>query len=451
MENRHDRIAAHRIHAEGAGSGDWASTSSGARSGAAVALPTTSEAWARTFSSLRISGYRFMFISMVASFMGMMMQQIARGWLTWELTGRASDIGIVSGAWGLPMLVFSLFGGVAADRLEKRNIIIAGQGLTGALAVVTAVLVITDVIQIWHLVVLGLIQGTIFAFNLPSRQAIIPELVGEKELMNAIALNSAGLNLTRVLGPAVAGALVAVPFIDVQGVFLVIAFTYAISVIAVAKIPVSGNWRGDAQRPVLADLLAGISYIGRSSVLLALIGMGFVLIFFGMPFQMLMPVFAGDVFGVGPLGFGFLQAASGVGAIAGTLWVAFRAADMTERGRTQLAAALAFSVMLFLFGSTSGLFGEFWLGLSLVPLVGLTSQIFMALNNTMIMTHTDHEVRGRVMSVYMMTWSLMSLSVLPMGFLANSIGVGTAVAGAAAVIGVCVVLVWAFRPSYSRM
>jgi MFS family permease len=459
MESPRDRVAAIRADSEGiadrggvntTGMGGGAAAGMGVGRGP-VALPSSREAWARTFSSLRIRGYRFMYISMMASFMGMMMQQIARGWLTWELTGSAGSIGIVSSSFGLPMLLFSLFGGVAADRLEKRNVIVIAQGLTGVLAAAVAVLVLTGVIQVWHLVVMGLLQGTIFAFNMPSRQAILPELVGEKELMNAIALNSAGMNLTRILGPALAGGLVAVPFIDLEGVFFIIAFTYVISVIALFKVPASGNWRGQTHRPMIKDLFSGLAYIRHSPTLLTLIGMGFLLILFGMPYQMLMPVFAGDVFHVGPAGFGFLQAAAGVGAIGGTLWVAANAASMVSRGQTQLLAAFGFGAALFIFGFTSGLFGALWLGLLILPFVGLASQVFMALNNTMIMTNTPHEMRGRVMSVYMMTFSLMPVSILPMGFLSDSIGIATAVAGAAAIIVVYVALVWTFRPSYRQL
>jgi len=450
MENPHERATALPIDSEIAAGADIAADEIDVGPGA-MALPATREGWARTFSSLKIRNYRFMYISMMAAYLGMMMQQIARGWLTWELTGSAGSVGIVSSAWGLPMLIFSLFGGVAADRLEKRNVLIAAQALTALLAAVVAVLVLTGVIQVWQLVVMGLLQGTVFAFNMPSRQAIIPELVGEKELMNAIALNSAGMNLTRVLGPAAAGALVAVPFIDIGGVFFIMAFINLISMITLIQVPVSDNWRERVHRPMLADLFSGLSHIRRSSVLLTLIGMGFLLILLGMPYQALMPVFAADVFGVGSAGFGFLQAASGVGAIVGTLWVASRAADMTDRGRTQMLAAFAFSVTLFLFGLTSGLFRAFWLGMLLLPLVGLTSQMFMALNNTMIMTYTDHEMRGRVMSVYMMTFSLMPISILPMGFLADSIGIANVVAGAAAIIIVYVALLWVLRPSYRQI
>ena len=417
----------------------------------AMALPASNAGWAHTFSSLRIGVYRLMFASTMASFLGMMMDQVARGWLTWELTGKASSVGIVSSAWGLPMLVFSLFGGVLADRLEKRNVIVVAQSLICVLTIAIAVLVLTDLIQIWHLVVAGLLQGTIFAFNAPSRQAIIPELVGEKEMMNAIALNSAGMNLTSVLGPAIAGLLVAAPFVGIEGIFFITASTYALSVMAVSRIRVSSDWRGGVRQPILTDIFSGISYIRGNPVLLTLISTALLLIMFGMPLQALMPVFAGDVFDVGPRGLGFLQAASGVGAIAGTLWVAFRAADMTGRGRTQLTAALAFGGMLFLFGFTSSLWGTFWLGLLLLPLVGLTSQVFMAVNNTMLMTYTDHEVRGRVMSVYMMTWSLMPLAILPMGFLSDSIGIANVVAGAAALIIVGIISIWIFRPSYRQI
>lgn len=414
----------------------------------AMPLPTSREAWARTFASLRIHGYRLLFISMMASFMGMQMQMIARNYLTFDLAGEAGSVGAVSSAWGLPMLAFSLLGGVVADRLEKRNIMVMAQIVSAALAIGNAVLIQAGLIEIWHLVVFGLIQGTVFAFNMPSRQAIIPELVGEKEMMNAIALNSAGMNLTRILGPSVAGILIAIAFINISGVFYIVGFLNLISALTLMQLPVSDDaWaKRRSQRPLLSDMFSGLVYIKQSPILFTLISMGLIVILFSSPYQMLLVVFAREVYDVGSQGFGVLSTATGVGALVGSLWVA-SLMDARRRGMLQLIVGFALGIALLLFALNS----YFWLALVLLIPLGLVSNAFMALNNTMIMSYTDHQVRGRIMGVYMMTFSLTPLAVWPMGELADRIGIQLTVAIAAIIMLVYVVLVAILRPSYRQI
>jgi MFS family permease len=155
----------------------------------------------KTFSALGVPAYRLLWLSTLCGFLGMQMQMVARGLLAYEIGGTNSAIAVVSLAWGIPMLLFSLIGGTVADRFERRKLLIATQAGTAAVAIGVAVLVSTGTIELWHLFVTGLIQGTIFSFGGPARQAFIPEVVGEKQLLNAIALNNAGMNLTRIVGP----------------------------------------------------------------------------------------------------------------------------------------------------------------------------------------------------------------------------------------------------------
>src|SRR3990172_1832114 len=213
----------------------------------------------RTFSALRIPAYRFLWFSMLASFSGMQMQMLARGVLAYQIGQSAGAIAIVSIGWGIPMLLFSLVGGTVADRMDRRKLIIISQAATAAVATSIALLVITDYINLWFLFLSGLVQGTVFSFSGPARSAYIPQIVGEKELMNAIALNSAGMNLTRIVGPSLAGALITLPWIDVGGVFLIQAALNVVAMAFLLFLPLAG-----APPPeVEADIQALIEAPGR--------------------------------------------------------------------------------------------------------------------------------------------------------------------------------------------
>lgn len=401
--------------------------------------------WRRTFSTLGIPAYRTMWWGMVAGFVAMQLNIVARGYLAYDLTGSATALGIVSLAWGVPMLVFSLFGGVLADRAQKRSVLLATQTCMGILSLITAVLVHTGVVEIWHLFVIGLGQGTIFAFNMPSRQAIIPELVGPAKLMNAIALNNAGMNLSRILGPAFAGILISVPFVGMTGTFYFMTALYGLAVWSLFLLP-AGKVSTRARLPMAQELKSGFVYIGKNQTLMVLIGLAFVPILFGMPFQMLMPVFQKDVLHVGSLGLGLLYAAVGVGALIGSLVIA-SFSDMQGRGRVQAVMGIGFGLALIWFA----LSGSFVMALISVAVLGLVSSSYMSLNNSMIMEHTNEQYYGRVMSVFMMTFALMPLSAMPMGVLADSIGAPMTIAMAGIIVTVFVAAMVVLVPAYRRI
>src|SRR3990170_4800954 len=327
--------------------------------------------WRRTFSPFRNPYYRWLWIGMLFSVTSMQMQQLARGYLAFELEGTATALGVVSIGWGAPQLVFSLFGGAVADRSEKRNLLLVTQSAMGLLALIAAILVHTDAIRIWHLVLLGFGQGTVFSFNMPARQALIPELVGEGELMNAVALNNAAMNMTRIVGPSLAGVLIALPFVGLTGSFYVTAALYLVVVLTLLRIPPTGSAAGRARRPVREDMAAGVRYISGQPLLLTLMGLALVPTVLGMPYQMLLPAFAGDVLHVGSVGLGVMGAAAGAGAVAGALGVASMS-NSTRRSEVQLAAGVGFGVALLFFGA-SGLFS---VSLVALVLVGMMSTAY---------------------------------------------------------------------------
>lgn len=403
---------------------------------------TATTGWRRTFSSLRIPGYRWLWIGLLAYFMAMMMDTIARGYLAYDITGSATALGVVSIAWGLPMLVLSLVGGVVADRTEKRNLLLTCQLALGSLALITAVLVHTGAIEIWHLVVLGFGQGATWAFIVPSRQALIPELVGEDELMNALALNNGAINVTRIVGPAVAGGLIAVPMFGVSGVFYTMVLLYAIVLLTLLRVPKTGKAEGE-RGAVWQEMTMGLRYVSGRPVLMVLIGIAFVAVLLGMPYSTLLPVFAEDVHDVGSVGLGIMSAFVGVGAVVGSLAMAYLS-DYPHRATLQLVLGVGFGVGLFMFGGAP----TFVLALVALSFMGFMATGYMTINNTLIFSHAEHQFHGRVMSVYMLTWSLMPLTALPMTALTDVVGAQVTMAGAGALVALFIGSVGLLYPGY---
>ena len=401
--------------------------------------------WRRTFSALENPHYRMLWIGMLFSFMSMQMHLIARGLLAFRLEGTAASLGYVTIAWGIPLLFFSLFGGVVADRAEKRDMLIWSQATLGATVLVIAVLVHADVIDLWHLIAVGVVQGTVFAFNIPSRQALIPQLVGERDLLNAIALNSAAMNITRILGPALAGGMIALPFFGFRGAYYLMAFFYLIVILTLLRIPRTGPALRE-KGSMLSQIAGGLRYIRGSRVLLALLALAFVPIVLGAPYFVLLPVFAEDVFDVGAAGLGVMGVAAGVGAVAGSLAIA-SLTGFPRRALIQLAAGAGFGIGLVFFGAS----GTFVLALLALALIGVTSQGYLSLNNTMVLSSTQPEFHGRVMSVYMMSWSVMPVAALPMAALADVIGVRATVAAAGALVAAVFVVAGALFPELRHL
>jgi MFS family permease len=400
-----------------------------------------------TFAALGVRDYRVMWLGMLAAFTAMQMQMIAQGFLAYQLTGSATVLGLVGFASGLPQLFLGLIGGVVADRVPKRRLLTLTQTCTGLIALTTALLVSTGHIQVWHLYLLGMAQGTVFAFNMPARQALIPQIVGERHLMNAMALNNAGMNFTRIFGPALAGALIGIPGIGLGGVFFLIAGCYVLVVASIASISVPGlPLKRDRKSSPLADLREGVRYVWTDSYLRTLLFLAFAVTCLGMPYQTFLPVFAGEkVLNIGATGLGLMSAAVGIGALVGSLVVA-SAGNMLRRSLVQLAAGAGFGLSLMLFG----LMGIPALAIAVLALVGLTANFFMSLNSTMLMARSEPRFYGRVMSVYMLSWSAMPLASVPLGRAADTIGAPHTVTLAGAAIAVIVGLVALVSPTYRK-
>jgi MFS family permease len=401
----------------------------------------------RTFAALANRDYRLLWLGTLGSFTAMQMQQVARGYLAYDLSGSAAILGVVGLSSGLPMLFFSFFGGVVADRVTKRNLLLLTQAATGLVALATAVLVATDLITIWLLIVLGVLQGMVFSFNMPARQAIVAELVPPAEMMNAVAVNNAGMNVTRIFGPALAGVMISAPMIGLSNVFFFMAACYLLPVAMLLQMRPRYAGAGRPKAPMMQEFTAGMRYIYRHEVLGMLLLLGLAPIILGFPYQMLLPVFASDaVFDVGARGLGLMSAVTGVGALAGALVVA-SATERGGRGRMQLATGAAFGVSLLGFGIAP----TFPLAVAALGAVGFTGSVYQSLNSTLIMANSEPAYHGRVMAVNMMGFSLMPVAALPMGLVADHLGATHTVAVCGLAVAVFVLGVATFVRSYRRL
>jgi len=277
-------------------------------------------------------------------------------------------------------------------------------------------------------------MGAIFSFNMPAQQAIIPELVGEESLMNAIALNSAAMNLTRIAAPALAGLLVGI--IGVAGVYWIITACYIVSISGLLMVRVTSTMPVRPDAPMREDLVAGLRYVRHNPTMVTLLALAVIPILFAMPYQMLMPIFARQVLDVGASGYGWLMSMAGVGALAGSLGIA-SLGDFRRKGLLLLGFGLVFGTALVGFSFS----GSFYLSLIILLVVGVGSTGYMALNNTLIQLNTPHEMRGRVMSLFMMTVGLMPLGTLPAGAVAEVVGVAPVVGVGGAIVVVFMVAI----------
>lgn len=392
-----------------------------------------------TFSSLRHRNYRLLWFGTLVSSSGDWMDQIAFNWLVYELTHSAVALGLANLFRLAPILVFTLIGGVVADRVERRRLMFTTQTVAMLLALVLAVLVSTGLVQVWMVFVIAAGRGIMMSFNQPARQSLISDLVPAESLMNAIALNSATLNLTRVIGPAIGGGLIAT--VGVAGAFYFNAASFLAVLAGLAMMRFSAR-TARSRAGMLADLAGGVRYLNGQPTLRTLVLLALLPMVFGMPYMTMLTLFAKDVLRAGGIGLGLLTAASGVGAVLGALFVA-SLRDTTYRGRLMLGGLVAFGAALVAFSVSP------WLWLSLLALigVGISQQMYMATNNTLIQVYVAEEYRGRVLSTLFLNRGMVPLGTMLAGFGAAALGPQVAVGGMAAVLVLMALLAARFAPS----
>ncbi len=374
----------------------------------------------RTFSAFRYPDYRLLWASMAMAMVGMQMQMIARGLLAFELAGNYSAVGALAAAWGIPQFFLALPGGAIADRMDKRVVLLFTQGAVFLQALAVGLLIAFDAISLQLLFLFGIVLGGTFSFNMPARQAYIPELVPRDELMNAIALNNTAMNATRLFSPVAAGIFIAV--FGFATTYFITAAMYLIAWGAVWLLPRGrGHLAGASERKgMFEEIRLGLRYVRQNRALRTLMLMALVPITLGMPFVTILPAFAAGDLGLNSLGFGLLTAVNAVGALAGSLLIA--ALNPSGRlARRQALLGMGWGVGLILLGVGSFSFGLPGAFLAMI-VIGGCSMAYMALNNGMIMTSSSQQYHGRIMSLYMLTFGIFPLVGLPLGILGDTIG-----------------------------
>jgi MFS family permease len=374
--------------------------------------------FSRTFYSLENEKFRLLWLGTLFSFIGMQMQVIARGFLAYELTGSNTALGGVMLAFGLPQFVLGPWGGVFADRLPKRNLIIGTQAIIALNSLWIAVLISTGDIEYWHLVAAGVVQGASFAFQGPARQAFTADLVGRDAIGNAVVLQQLSMNSTRVVGPSLAGVFIAVSFIGVEGVYFLTSLGFIAAMLTNLRLPAGNPRPRERQVSPLSDLIDGVRYIAHRPSISLLIMTSFLVVMVGFPYQSFLPSISKDVYGVGAIGLGSLSTMSAIGAVIATVFVATYAAHR-RAWYAQPLLAIAFGGSLILLASTA----NFVAGLIAIVLVGALASAFQSLNNSLTMSMSEPEYHGRVQSISMLSWSLFGLFALPVGIVADRIGI----------------------------
>ena len=370
----------------------------------------------RTFSALRHRNFRLFWFGGLISVIGTWMQIVAQGWLVYELTGSSLLLGVVSFVGSMPTFFFSIPAGVWVDRYNRRTILILTQAAQMVLAFALAALVWLKIVQVWHIVVLSALLGVVNAIDAPARQASVQDMTSREDLMNAIALNSTMFNLARVVGPTLAAAAVAIT--GTASAFFIngVSFLAMIGALFLMRFP---PFQPKPSHPSMwHTAMEGLGYIRRHPTISAMISLMAVSSLFGMSYNTLMPVWAGDVLKIGVTGYGWLMTAIGVGAVIAGLSLA-SLGNFRAKGALLTTGSIVFPLSLLVVA------GSRWVPLTLLALVvagwGTVSQ--GALTNTLIQSTVPDELRGRVLSIYLlMFFGFMPLGSLLAGFVAERFG-----------------------------
>jgi MFS family permease len=408
--------------------------------------------WSRkAFVSFKSPVYRLYYFSMVGHWSSMNMQMFARNLLVWYITGSGTVLGVLSLSNAIPMIIFTLPGGVLADRLQKKSVIQVCQVFSVLISLGTTLAIVFDYLSPahpsswWVLALSGILQGTVMGIMTPSRAAIISEIVPPAHLMNAISLNNMGMNIFRIISPALAGVLVDV--VGFWAVYAIMTFMIVTSVVFIWMVPATSVPKGTTGvGNSLQDVTEGFKYIRGQKTIFAILLFTAVGMILGAPYSQLLPMFADPaVLNISATTLGILMMVSGIGAIIGSLILA----SLTERRRGLILISAVFMMGLALTGFSFSV----WLPVSLtfIFFIGMGSTVQMALGNSLIQYYVDAAYRGRVLSFFMLCFGLSSLGAFFAGILAEGIGVQWAVGSLAMLLVVMTLLVFALVPRIRKL
>jgi predicted MFS family arabinose efflux permease len=414
-----------------------------------IANETSQTATRRTrfemFASLRHLDYRYLWSGTLMMSAGQWVQQVTLGWLLYDLTGNSLLLGALNGLRALPFLVTGPMAGVAADRMNRRRLLLNTQWVLIVTALLFGALVASPYLHVWHIFVFTLITGVAWTITEPVRMSMIPSVVPKQNLANAIALNSGGFNLMKVLGPALGGALIAM-FGAAENFFIqAVAYVGVLVMIYLMHVP---PHHADRKRSsAMANLKEGFSYVWSTPAVLALLALAYVPRVFAVPYQTLMPVFQKDVLRVGPEGLGMLMAAPGLGAVIAVMTMASLGERLKRHGLMLVGSIVVLGVFLIVFSQLKSL----PVALFVLVVAGMFQMFFLASTATMLQLLVPDELRGRVMSLYMLDRGFMPAGALFAGAAAHFIGAPMTVAAMGAIVIVLTLVVAWCIPAIRRL
>ncbi len=357
---------------------------------------------ARTFRSLRIRNYRLFFFGQLVSVSGTWMQTVAQSWLVLDLTGSGVDLGITVSLQFLPMLLFGLWGGLLADRYDKRKLLVGTQVVSAVLGFALFALVAADAVELWMVYVLAFLLGVVTMVDMPARQSFVIEMVGPDEIPNAVGLNSAMYNTGRILGPAIAG--VTISTLGIAPAFLANAVSYLAVVVALMAMNTDELHRREPAERTRGEVRAGLRYVWADPVLRSTLFLVGVLGLFGFNFIVVLPLLAKFTFSGGAGLYSVMTALMSLGSLSGALYAASR---LEPTRRRLVGSGIAFGVLLL----ATSVAPTAWLTCVLLVAVGTSVMLFMATANTTLQLNSDPAMRGRVMALY----GLLFLGTTPAG------------------------------------
>ena len=418
---------------------------SASNTGATDAAPQPSNAWMRTFAALRHPNYRLWFMGQLVSLVGTWMQITAQSFLIFELTRSTAYLGYVGFANGLPSWLFMLYGGVVADRVPKRNLLLVTQSTMMLLALILAGLTFTGIVQPWHVLALAVALGTANAFDAPAGGAFVFELVERDDVTNAIALNASQFNLATVVGPAIAGLTYAA--FGAAWCFALNGVSFIAVLIALSLMRLPPRDLAPGTQSAFAQLSEGVRYTVSHPLLRSLMAVPAITALFGMAYVTLLPAWAVDVLGGDAATNGLLQSARGAGSLLGALMIA-ALAHRARRGQWLTAGMVVYPALLLVYAATRSV------PLAMLVLVGVGWGGVVLFNsaNTLVQSHVPDQLRGRVMAMFSLTFfGGMPLGALWAGPLADLVGAPMTLVVSSAILLVFAALFWVFAPHVRRL
>ncbi|MEE8353222.1 MAG: MFS transporter [Dehalococcoidales bacterium] len=402
----------------------------------------------KTFRSLQNPVYRRYFVAMLSQMVALNMQMFARSLLIYRLTGSLTILGGMAAANAVPLLVLSLFGGVLADRFQKKYVVMFGHIASAAASLVVALLLGSGYLSLenegswWVLMAASVVQGAVMGLSMPSRESLIREIVPAEQVLNAISLNSMGMHAFRLFGPALTGFIVLTS--GFETVYYVMAGSYLVAALLIAILPRTSK-ASSGRENVITAIKQGFGYLRGETTMIFTIGFFLFAVVLSMPYTMLMPAFADDVLKVGTEGMATLMVFSGIGSVAAALVLA--SLPNKRRGLMLLGGSLALSLGLVAFA-----FSESWgLSLGMIIIVGAGQSVQMTMVGALIQYYVDPRYLGRVMSILMMQFGFVNLGIFAAGVLAEGIGVQWAVGGFAIVLVVVTLVMIVFAGRLRRL